>query len=287
MMSFWQAVALGALQGITEFLPVSSSGHLVLLREVLAVGAVPLLFDVLLHLSTLAATAVVFRARLGRLIAAGVDLLRSPARRRCSPGDRRMVLLLLLCTAVTGGIGMAFGSFGLPRSPRLVSVMLLVTAALLLAARRLRGGAEPGAVAHADAHAGVRAGARTDAGRQPRWPWALLVGVVQGLAVIPGISRSGATIAVGVLAGADRETAADFSFLASVPAILGAVAVSLPELAALEEAVDPSALGAGMAVSFAAGWLALTALLRIVRRGRLHLFALYLVPVGILGLTLL
>ena len=283
MMSFWQAVVLGALQGITEFLPVSSSGHLVLLREVLAVGEVPLLFDVLLHLSTLAATAVVFRARLGRLVVAAIDLLRPPARRRCGSDERRLLGLLLLCTVVTGGIGMAFGSVGLPREPRFVAAMLLVTAALLLAARWRRGAAGP----RADAPAEVRAGAPPGAGWQPRWPWALLVGAVQGLAVIPGISRSGATIAAGVLAGADRKTAADFSFLASVPAILGAVAVSLPELSALEEAVDATALAAGMAVSFAAGWLALTVLLRIVRRGRLHLFSLYLVPVGIIGLTVL
>lgn len=291
MLSFWQAVALGALQGVTEFLPVSSSGHLVLLREVLAVGEVPLLFDVLLHLSTLAATAVVFRARLGRLVVAAIDLLRPPARRRSGSDERRLLGLLLLCTVVTGGIGMAFGSVGLPRSPSLVSVMLLVTAMLLLAARWLRGapepGPEPGAEAHAAAPAEICADAAPSAGRLPHWPWALLVGLVQGLAVIPGISRSGATIAAGVLAGADRETAADFSFLASVPAILGAVAVSLPELSALEEAVDATALAAGMAVSFAAGWLALTALLRIVRRGRLHLFSLYLVPVGIIGLTVL
>ena len=274
MMSFWQAVALGGLQGITEFLPVSSSGHLVLLRGLLEMGEVPLLFDVLLHLSTLAATAVVFRAWLGRLIAAGVDLLRPPARRRCSPDDRRLLLLLVLCTAVTGAIGMALGSVGLPRAPGFVSFMLLVTAALLLAAPLVRG------------MAGPRAEAAPSVAGQPRWPWALLIGVVQGLAVIPGISRSGATIAVGVLAGADRETAADFSFLASVPAILGAVAVSLPELSALEATVDAPAMAAGMAVSFAAGWLALTVLLRIVRRGRLHLFALYLIPVGIIGLTL-
>lgn len=275
MMSFWQAVALGALQGVTEFLPVSSSGHLVLLRDVLRVGEVPLLFDVLLHLSTLAATVVVFRARLSRLIAAGVDLARPPARRRHGPRERRMLWLLLLCTVVTGGIGMALGSVGLPREPRVVAAMLLVTAAVLLAARCLRGAGAP------------RSGGTRSTAWQPRWPWALLVGVVQGLAVIPGISRSGATIAAGVLAGADRETAADFSFLASIPAILGAVAVSLPELSALEEAVNASALAAGMVVSFGAGWLALIVLLRIVRRGRLHLFALYLIPVGILALTVL
>ena len=275
MLSFWQAVALGALQGITEFLPVSSSGHLVLLRGVLEVGEMPVLFDVLLHLSTLAATVVVFRARLGRLVAAGIDLLRPAARRRSNSDERRLLLLLILCTVVTGAIGMAFGSVGLPRAPRFVAAMLLVTAAVLLAARWLRGAAAP------------RAQATPGVAWQPQWPWALLVGAVQGLAVIPGISRSGATIAAGVLAGADREAAADFSFLASVPAILGAVAVSLPDLSTLEAAVDAPALAAGMAVSFAAGWLALTALLRIVRRGRLHLFALYLIPAGIISLTVL
>ena len=279
MIGFWQAVALGALQGVTEFLPVSSSGHLVLLREVLEIGEVPLLFDVLLHLSTLAATAVVFRTRLRRLIAAAVDLLRPRARPRAGSDERRLLGLLLLSTVVTGAIGMAIGSVGLPREPRLVAAMLLVTAAVLLAARCLRGAAAP--------RAGEVTAAAPLSRWQPRWPWALLVGAVQGLAVIPGISRSGATIAAGVLAGADREAAADFSFLASVPAILGAVAVSLPELSALEAAVDVSAMVAGMAVSFAAGWLALTVLLRIVRRGRLHLFALYLIPVGIVGLTAL
>ncbi len=297
MMSFWQAVALGALQGVTEFLPVSSSGHLVLLRDILRLGEVPLLFDVLLHLSTLAATALVFRARLGRLLAAGIDLLRPPVRRRSEPAERRLLLLLLLCTVVTGGIGMAIGSVGLPREPRLVAVLLLVTAAVLLAARFRRGQAaprrDPAPRGQAAPHGGAATcaatvpGAVSVPGWQPRWQWALLVGAVQGLAVIPGISRSGATIAAGVLAGADRESAADFSFLASVPAILGAVAVSLPELSALEAAVDPAALIAGMAVSFAAGWLALTVLLRIVRRGRLHLFAIYLIPAGIVGLTVL
>ena len=269
-LSAWQAALLGALQGAAEFLPVSSSGHLILLREILGVGEVPLLFDVLLHLSTAAAVGVVFRRRLAQLARAGADLLRRPQRRRPErAADRRLLQLLLLAGIATGGVGLAIQRLGLPREPRTAALMLLVTAGVLVAARLLRGAASP------------------RPGWQPRWQWALLVGLVQGAAVVPGISRSGATIAAGVLAGADRERAAEFSFLAALPAILGAAAVSLPEASALGSSVGPAAIAGGLAVSFAAGWLALTLLLRIVRRGRLHLFALYLIPAGLLGLLLL
>jgi len=269
-LNVWQSALLGALQGATEFLPVSSSGHLVLLREILGMGEVPLLFDVLLHLSTLAAVGVVFRRRLADLVAAGADWVRPPARRRAGrAADRRLLQLLLLATVATGGVGFVAQRLGVPREPRLVALMLLATAALLVAARVLRGAALP------RPH------------WRPRWPWALLVGVVQGVAVLPGISRSGATIAAGVVAGADRELAAEFSFLAAIPAIVGALAVSLPEAAALGAATSATAIACGLVASFAVGWLALTLLLRIVRRGRLHLFALYLVPVGLLGTLLL
>ena len=269
MLSVWQSALLGALQGATEFLPVSSSGHLILLRAALGVGEVPLLFDVLLHLSTLAAVGVVFRRRLADMLRAAADMLRPPARRHEGrAGDRRLLQLLLLATVATGGVGIVMQRLGPPREPRFVALMLLATAAILVVARLLRGAALP------------------RPGWQPRWPWALLVGVVQGAAVVPGISRSGATIAAAVVAGADRETAADFSFLAAVPAILGALVVSLPEVAALG-ATSTAAIACGLLASFAVGWLALTLLLRIVRRGRLHLFALYLIPAGLLGLTLL
>lgn len=269
-LNVWQSALLGALQGATEFLPVSSSGHLVLLREMLGVGEVPLLFDVLLHLSTLAAVGVVFRRRLADLCGAAADLLRPPRRRRAAYGaERRLLQLLVLTSLATGGVGMALQRLGLPREPRAAALMLLVTAATLIAARLLRGAALP------------------RPGWQPRWHWALVVGVVQGVAVVPGISRSGATIAAGVLAGADRERAAEFSFLAAVPAILGALAVSLPEASALGGIVGAPAIAGGLLASFAVGWLALTLLLRIVRRGRLHLFALYLIPAGLLGLFVL
>ena len=269
-LSVWQSALLGALQGATEFLPVSSSGHLVLLREILGVGEVPLLFDVLLHLSSLAAVAVVFRRRLADLLRAAADLLRPPERRPAGRvADRRLLQWLLVATVATAGIGFAIQRLGLPRQPRLVAFMLLVTAAALVGARLLRGAALP------------------RSGWQPRWPWALLVGMVQGLAVVPGISRSGVTIAAAVVAGADRETAVEFSFLASVPAILGALAVSVPDATALGVTLSAAAIACGALASFVVGWLALTFLLRIVRRGRLHLFALYLIPAGLVALILL
>ena len=269
-LSLWQSVVLGTLQGATEFLPVSSSGHLVLLRAILGMGEVPLLFDVLLHLSTVAAVCVVFRRRLRDLALAAADLLRSAARRPPQrAADRRLLLLLVVATAATGSVGLAMQLLGLPREPRFAALMLLVTAVVLVTARLLRGVAPP----------------RPE--WRPRWPWALLIGVVQGLAVLPGISRSGATIAAAVVAGADRETAAEFSFLAAVPATLGALVVALPDAAALGAAGNAVPLVVGLLASFAVGWLALTLLLRVVRRGRLHLFALYLVPAGLLGLVLL
>ena len=275
-LSWLQSVALGMLQGATEFLPISSSGHLVLARAVLGVGAVPLLFDVLLHVATLAAVCVVFRRRLRALAGALPDLVRSAERRRGAAADRRLVLLLLLASVVTAAIGLTLDRLGVPREPRFAAAMLLVTAAALVAARVLRGQA-PTAVA---------------AGWQPGWRWALAVGIAQGVAVLPGISRAGATIATAVIAGADRETAAEFSFLAAIPAIVGALLLTLRDVPALAGGAAAGAgvggaLVAGMVASFLVGWLALTLLLQIVRSGRLHLFAFYLVPVGVLGLLLL
>ena len=275
-LSWLQSVALGMLQGATEFLPISSSGHLVLARAVLGVGAVPLLFDVLLHVATLAAVCVVFRRRLRALAGVLPDLVRPAGRRRGAAADRRLVLLLLLASVATAAIGLTLDRLGVPREPRFAAAMLLVTAAALVAARVLRGQA-PAAVA---------------AGWQPGWRWALAVGIAQGVAVLPGISRAGATIATAVIAGADRETAAEFSFLAAIPAIVGALLLTLRDVPALAGGAAAGAgvggaLVAGMVASFLVGWLALTLLLQIVRSGRLHLFAFYLVPVGVLGLLLL
>ena len=172
-LSWLQAVALGMLQGATEFLPISSSGHLVLARALLGTGEVPLLFDVLLHVATLAAVCVVFRRRLWALAGVLPDLVRPAARRRGAAADRRMVLLLLVASAATAAIGLTLDRLGVPRAPRFAAAMLLVTAAALLAAWMVRGQAPP------------------RAGWQPGWRWALAIGIAQGVAVLPGISRAG------------------------------------------------------------------------------------------------
>ena len=119
------------------------------------------------------------------------------------------------------------------------------------------------------------------------WKWALLVGLIQGLAVLPGISRSGSTIAIGVILGADYKTASDFSFLSVIPATLGALLFSLGEISDLSIVGDWFILIVGMASAFIAGWISLKYLLRMIKKGQLHYFSIYLILVGILGIVFL
>jgi undecaprenyl-diphosphatase len=198
-MTIFQALLLGVIQGLTEFLPVSSSGHLAIAQHYLPGFNQPgLLFDVLLHFGTMLAVVIYFRRELVRLALACF---------RTGPEaetDRRILLLLVLASVPTAIIGLSFKDFfeqsfhNLP----LIAVMLCVTGTLLFLSERLR---KPG---------------RTEAGLTGAD--ALLVGTVQGLAIIPGISRSGSTIATLLLKGVDGETAARFSFLLALPAVAGA-----------------------------------------------------------------
>jgi undecaprenyl-diphosphatase len=244
-----ESVLLGLVQGLTEFLPVSSSGHLVLAQSLIPGFEQPgVLFDTLLHGGTLLAVLVYFRRDMRELLASlfpGGD-----------PSRRRLALLLVAATVPTGLIGVIFKDplEALFHAPRSAAAMLLVTGALLWVSEALarpRLGLE-----------GVGYGR------------ALAIGTVQGLAIVPGISRSGSTIAVGTLLGIRGEDAARFSFLLSVPAILGAVVLQLPHL----EGVETGRLGgyaAGVAAAFASGLWAIRFLLAAIRRGRFRWFAVY------------
>jgi undecaprenyl-diphosphatase len=267
-----QSVLLGALQGVTEFLPVSSSGHLALAKHLWGLGNVPILYDVLLHVSTLAVVVVVFRRNIGAMLGALGRWIVAGGKVGIGRDDDkehlRLLLYILLGSLPTAAVG-----FGLSRvegrmvgEPRVVAALFLVTAAILVSTRWVRG-------SKGYRQLGVLA--------------VLGIGLAQGIGVLPGISRAGITISAALLAGLEREKAGEFSFLLSIPAILGALLLQLRDAEVLLAQIGTLSLAAGVIVSFLVGLAALLLLLRLVRRGRLPWFAAYLVPLGIIGLVLL
>jgi undecaprenyl-diphosphatase len=250
--TLWQALALGALQGATEFLPVSSSGHLVLVPALLGWPAPPLPFTVALHWGTVAAVLWYFRRdwlRLARGVWRAVragDLVDNP--------DGRLAVWMALATLPAAAVGLAFHDLfaGLFASPQAAARFLYGTAALLVVAELLaRRRAAPASLG-----AGIAAA----------------IGVAQAVSILPGISRSGATIAAGLGLGLPREEAARFSFLISTPVIVGAGLLELPALAA---GGSLPAIGVGMVAAFAVGYASIAALLHLVRRQPLYGFAGY------------
>lgn len=266
-MSTVQSLLLGALQGVAEFLPISSSGHLVLLRNVMNLGDIPLLYDVLLHVSTLIVVAIVFRKKILSVLAS----IRRWLSRAVAAEDREnlnLSLYILIATVVTGGVGLVLSRFEevFLRQPQLVSLLFLITALVLISTLLGRG--------------------RRDYLQMGIFG-ALIVGLAQGIGVLPGISRAGITISVALLWGLDRQRAGEFSFLIAIPAILGALLLQLREAGSLLEVVDPAALMVGFAASFVVGLISLLLLLRVVRKGRLALFSIYLVPLAVVAFFLL
>jgi len=262
-MSFIQSVLLGVLQGIAEFLPVSSSGHLVLARAFMGLEEIPVLFDVILHLATLVVVIWVFRARIGAILAALGRLVV----RRNTPDDRDHLILalqLVAASAATAVIGVGISVLGIRDDPVLVSALLIATALVLVSTILARG---------------VRPLEQTG------WRSALIMGIAQGFGVFPGISRSGITIASGLLSGLDRRAAGEFSFLLSIPAIFGAFLFSLKDAGDLASSVPPLSLLGGFLAAMIAGYASLRLLLRLVAGGRLWIFAIYLVPVGVWSLV--
>jgi undecaprenyl-diphosphatase len=254
-MPLFDAILLGALQGFTEFLPVSSSGHLALAQMVLPGFRQPgLVFDVSLHIGTAAAVvALEWRRILEALVGSYFW---------------RLTVQIVMATAATAVIALPLRHVaeGSSRQPLTVGVGLAVTGVLLLLPGR-----RPSAAADGAASAG--------------WGAALFVGLIQGVAVMPGISRSGSTIVAGLAGRFERRWAADFSFLLSVPAILGAAVVE-GWLHRAELAVAPpslwSAAAVGALVAALTGGVALLAVRHIVEEGRLHLFSYYLLPLSAL-----
>ena len=255
-MSDWEAILLGVIQGLTEFLPVSSSGHLVLAQGLLGVKQPGVSFELLVHLGTLVAVLVYFRTVIGRLIR---SLFVAELRE-----DRKLVLLLIVGTIPAGLVGFLLEDFfeRAFSNPVMSACMLLVTGLLLLSTRFVRKGTAA-----------------------PSWGTAIIMGLGQAMAILPGISRSGSTIAFGLLAKVKPDRAAEFSFLLAVPAIGGAVLLKSRELAGLDSAlIGPYALGTLLA--FVSGLVAVYAVLATIKRGKFDYFAYYCFVAGGVALYL-
>jgi undecaprenyl-diphosphatase len=260
-------ILLGLLQGLTEFLPISSSGHLVLAQVLLGVPSPGIVLEVVLHAGTLLAVLVAFRRDIWRMLR-DTGCAAAVWRRHREPPGRGAVEVGLLALAtlpvVAAGLLLRTPIESAFESPRIAAGLLMVTGLLLLATRWARS---------RNTTANV--------------PTALAMGVMQVLSLLPGISRSGATISGGLFAGGNPHEMARFSFLMSVPAILGSLILEFPAL--LRAGQDGGLLpyAAGFLLAFASGLAAIRILLRVISGGRFFLFGFYCLVVGALAVTLL
>jgi undecaprenyl-diphosphatase len=255
-----QAIVLGIVQGLTEFLPISSSGHLIVVPALLSWHdpfIESLAFSVMLHVATLAALLIYFARDWARLIPAGLAALRDRSFK--GDRDRRLAWLLAATTLPAVIVGVLLNDLieTAFREPRLVAMTLVIGAAILWLADRM--------------------GSRTRTIEQLSFGSALGIGAAQALALIPGVSRSGISISAGLFAGLDREAAARFAFLMATPITAGAGLWEARKILAGEAGVDLPLvpLLAGMLASLVAGLLAITVLLRYLRSHGVGVFVAY------------
>lgn len=262
-MTTFQALVLGLLQGLSEFLPVSSSAHLTLAPWLFRWPDPGLSFDVALHFGTLLAVLWFFRAQWLSLIRAAVQIV---VRRRIETEEERRVVYLIIATIPGAIAGLALEKYAETtfRDPRLIAVVLMLMGVVLWWVDR--------------------AAARTRPLESMRWTDALGVGLAQMFAIVPGVSRSGSTITAGRALGLTREGAAVFSFLMSMPIIAAAAVLKVPEVLRTEGLNAPMLVG--VLASAISGWLAIAVLLRFVVRRSYGVFAAYRVIVGLIVLAI-
>jgi undecaprenyl-diphosphatase len=257
------AIILGIIQGLTEFLPVSSSGHLAILHEVLGFETESnLFFDVILHLGTLLAVVFFYRNKIVDIIMGGIFGVKSIMAKKSikesffTSADSKLFSLIIIGSVPTAIIGLTFKDFfeGLAGNLLYVGLALLITAVLLVLFELKKI-----ALKKIDEMTVVDS---------------LIIGVVQGIAIIPGISRSGSTIATGKLLGIDKETAANYSFLLSLPAITGAFLLQFKD--ALEEGFQyHSYILIGFVAALISGYFSLKLLIWMIKRSNMYYFAGY------------
>ena len=270
-MTWWEALLLGLIQGLTEFIPVSSSGHLVLAQHLLGLdgGAADVTFEVFVHFGTVLSILTVYWDEVAELLGEAWAGVRAPRAvpTRFAENDTFRLGVFILVTLVPTGV--AYVLFREPleqafSSPRLASAMLLVTGALLFLTM-IRPQPE-----------GELSGLK-----------AFVVGVAQSFALIPGISRSGATICTALYQNVRPERAANFSFLMLLPVVIGGTMLKSLELAEQGFGAAGAPLFLGTAAAYGSGIVAIYVVLDVVRRGNLQYFAYYCFFVGGVGLWLL
>jgi undecaprenyl-diphosphatase len=255
---YGDAALLGVVQGITEFLPISSDGHLALAELLFDLKNGGLTFNVMLHAGTLLATLIMLREQIGRAVMGGLAAVVHPRRFRETPGGRD-ALVVVLASLPTAAIGLLLRDpvERWTESPLAIGLGFLGTTAALM-------------LAHA-ANPGDR--------EQPSLAGAMAIGFAQGLAVLPGLSRSGSTIAVALLLGVRRERAFELSMLVSLPAIVGAILLEGRHVVGTPFPGVPALVGT--TVAFVAGLFALGLLRKIVVSGRFGWFAFWVGPLAL------
>ena len=273
-MSLLTALILGLIQGVAEFLPISSSGHLSLLQYFFGMEEPDALYNILLHFATLLAVCVVYRGDIIDMIVeffrgAAALFSRSGGRERGNPPEARRLVLLLVLGTLPLFLVLPIEDFveELGASPVFVSVMLLVTGCILFLSDRCGGGRKNG---------------RTATVKD-----VLLVGLAQGAATIPGLSRSGTTISAGMALGFERNFAVRFSFLLSLPAVLGATLLKVVKVAGAGE-IDMNLLPmylTGMAVAGVVGYFSISLVKLLASKGKFGMFAYYCWIAGTVSLA--
>lgn len=267
-MEIWKAIIVGIVQGLAEFLPVSSSGHIVLtqyllgIREVGADHQPDLAFEIILHLGTLVSVLLFFRKSLWKLVQSLYT--------KDMADERKKIGLLAMATVPAVFAALLFKDFfdAAPGNPVFVSSLLIVTGLILFIPRLVKSGT---------AEVGFKS--------------SLIMGVGQAFAILPGVSRSGSTIAAGLVSGVKAEKAAEFSFLMSIPAIAGGFVLTMKDkieetesLSAALAACFSNAYIAGAAAAAVVGLLAIYLVMGAVKRGKLEYFSYYCFVAGISGI---
>lgn len=287
-MSLLESIIMGFVQGLAEFLPISSSGHLAIMKQILHIEVeTGLLFDVLLHLGTLVAIFIAFWKDVRQLICEGFCIVFDFLKNVCyAVGNlfrkenkheyikmaetpyRRFVLLVLVSTIPTGILGIVFQDVIEAASAGLLvpGIMLLITGALLKVADE----AESGTVTE----------------ENTSYLKAVILGVAQGIATLPGLSRSGTTIATGLLCGFDRSYAVRYSFIMSIPAVLGAAILELKDFnSAAVVSSELAAYAVGTLVAAVVGYICIRTMLVIVRKKKFRVFSYYCFLIGCVAIA--